>query len=234
MTDLLLDTVGAFVTREVYPAAGIIDETDEVPARLLDSMRALGVLGLADEDVDLVDVLRVVEALGGGSAAVALLVVAPDAAAGQPRDRTGLRGLRAGVGLHGRRRELVLAAGAAAIGAAERALEETVRYLEQRQAFGQVLAEVPVLATTVRDRRAELDAARAALWGCAGDPERRHAPAVARGAARAAVAAGYDAIQLHGGYGYTTEYQVERIARDCLSLRALIAEFDDVPDARIG
>lgn len=232
MTDLLLDTVGTFVTREVYPAAGIIDETDEVPSGLVDSMRALGVLGLADEDVELPDVLRVVEVLGGGSATVALLVVAPDAVAGEPRDRTGLRGLRTDIGSVRTRGQLALAAGAAAIGAAERALDETVRYLEQRQAFGQVLIDVPVLAAMVRERREELAAARVAVSGCAADPELRRAPAAARTAARAAVAASYDAIQLHGGYGYTSEYQVERIARDCVSLRALIAELGDDPATR--
>ncbi len=214
MIDELLDTVGTFVTREVYPAAALIDDSDEVPAGLVDTMKALGVIGLTDEDVELVDVLRVVEALGSGSAAVALLVVAPDATTGTERGRTGLRGVRSGVTGVADRKTLALAAGAAAIGAARRAQDEAARYLENRQAFGQMLIDVPVLAASLQNYRDALDAARAALW----------ASGAAREAARVAVAACYDAIQLHGGYGYTTEYQVERIARDCISLRALIAE----------
>jgi alkylation response protein AidB-like acyl-CoA dehydrogenase len=216
MIDELVDTVATFVTREVYPAAALIDETGEVPANLVDTMIALGVIGLADEDVELVDVLRVVEALGAGSAAVALLVVAPEAATGEARDRTGLRGVRSGVTSTADRETLALAAAAAAIGAAIRAQEEAVRYLANREAFGQVLVDVPVLAATLAHHRAALDAARAALWECG----------ATRATAGVAVAACYDAIQLHGGYGYTTEYQVERIARDCISLRALIAELE--------
>lgn len=216
MIDELVETIGTFVAREVLPAAGLIDDTDEVPSHLVDTMNALGVIGLADEDVALIDVLRVVEALGTGSAAVALLVVAPDAANGERRDRTGLRGLRSGVDGVGDRKTLALAAAAAAIGAAGRAQQEAAQYLENREAFGQVLIGVPVLAETLRKHRTALGAARDALYA-SGD---------ARTAAGAAVAACFDAIQLHGGYGYTTEYQVERIARDCISLRALIAELD--------
>lgn len=219
MTDLLIDTVSTFVTRELYPAAGTIDETDQVPSGLVDTLRALGVVGLADEGVDLIDVLRVVEALGMGSAAVALLVLEPGAVNGERRDRTGLRGLRSGVDGVGDRKTFAIAAAAAAIGAARRAQQEAARYLKNRQAFGQVLIDVPVLAETLHKHHTALAAARAALYA-SGD---------AHAAAGVAVAACYDAIQLHGGYGYTTEYQVERIARDCISLRALIAELQ--PDS---
>ncbi|GAA0623811.1 hypothetical protein GCM10009547_28620 [Sporichthya brevicatena] len=236
MTDLLLQTVDAFAARQLYPAAALIDATDEVPASIVDTMREIGIVGLGDDDADLPDVLRVVEALGAGSAAVALLVVAPAATTGTARARTGLRGLRSGVqtgcDFPAEHRRLALAAGAAAIGAARHALKETARYLEQRRAFGQVLIDVPVLAAALRGREADLDDAASALWGCARDPLLGRAPDVARRATRAAVGATFDAIQLHGGYGYTTEYQVERIARDCISLRALLAELDDVAAAR--
>ena len=110
--------------------------------------------------------------------------------------------------------------GACSIGGGQAALDKAVAYLRSREAFGAPLIENPALLFRLADMDTELEAARTLLW--------RAADAVDRGASdrvrlcamakRVATDAGFSvanaALQLHGGYGYLTDYGIERIVRD--------------------
>ncbi|MEV0251973.1 acyl-CoA dehydrogenase family protein [Nocardia sp. NPDC050712] len=109
---------------------------------------------------------------------------------------------------------------ACSVGGAQAALDKTVPYLAQRNAFGQALLKNPALQFQLADMRTELEAARTLLWRAAGAldadaPDKVELCAMAK---RFATDAGFEvankALQLHGGYGYLAEYGLEKIVRD--------------------
>lgn len=118
----------------------------------------------------------------------------------------------------GLERERILA-GVLAVSAAAQALEDTVRYLGERHAFGEPLAARQALRHRVADAATELEAARRLLYHVAGlyAAGVPCAPDVAMAklfATEAANRVAYQAVQLHGGYGYMREFPVERVFRD--------------------
>ncbi len=112
-----------------------------------------------------------------------------------------------------------IAMAAMAVGIAQAALDQAVRYMKQRTAFGQTLAEFNGLQGIVAELATEIEAARlltlrAAYLKDAGHPV-RHAAAMAKlFASEIAMKAASKAVQIHGGAGYTTDFPVERIFRD--------------------
>ncbi|MEV6273632.1 acyl-CoA dehydrogenase family protein [Nocardia sp. NPDC051832] len=109
---------------------------------------------------------------------------------------------------------------ACSVGGAQAALDKTVPYLAQRNAFGQALLKNQALQFQLADMRTELEAARTLLWRAAGAldadaPDKVELCAMAK---RFATDAGFEvankALQLHGGYGYLAEYGLEKIVRD--------------------
>jgi alkylation response protein AidB-like acyl-CoA dehydrogenase len=99
------------------------------------------------------------------------------------------------------------------------ALEESVRYARERTAFGQPISEFQGLRWMFADMKTELDAARllvhrAALLADAGRPYSQEASMAKLFASEAATRACNKAVQIHGGYGYTREFPVERYLRD--------------------
>lgn len=109
---------------------------------------------------------------------------------------------------------------ACSVGGAQAALDKTVPYLAERHAFGKPLLRNPALQFELADMRIELEAARTLLWRAADAldadaPDKVELCAMAK---RFATDAGFEvankALQLHGGYGYLTEYGVEKIVRD--------------------
>ncbi|MGV9974138.1 acyl-CoA dehydrogenase family protein [Nocardia beijingensis] len=109
---------------------------------------------------------------------------------------------------------------ACSVGGAQAALDKTVPYLAERHAFGKPLLGNPALQFELADMRIELEAARTLLWRAADAldadaPDKVELCAMAK---RFATDAGFEvankALQLHGGYGYLTEYGVEKIVRD--------------------
>ncbi|MEO8094855.1 MAG: acyl-CoA dehydrogenase family protein [Pseudolysinimonas sp.] len=110
--------------------------------------------------------------------------------------------------------------GACSLGGGQSALDRTVDYLKQRHAFGGPLIEKEALLFRLADMDTELEAARTLLARAAQALDRGDADAVrlCAMAKRLATDAGFSvadaAIQLHGGYGYLSEYGLERIARD--------------------
>jgi alkylation response protein AidB-like acyl-CoA dehydrogenase len=109
---------------------------------------------------------------------------------------------------------------ACSLGGARAALERTLRYLSERQAFGASLADAQALRFRLADMGTELEASRTLLWHAAealdqGDPTATQLCAMAkRFVTDAGFAVANQALQLHGGYGYLTEYGLEKIVRD--------------------
>ena len=110
--------------------------------------------------------------------------------------------------------------GACSLGGGQTALDKSVAYLKEREAFGGPLINQQALLFQLADMETELVTARTLLWRAA-DALDRGAPDAVKLCAmakRVATDAGFNvansAIQLHGGYGYLSEYGLEKIARD--------------------
>jgi alkylation response protein AidB-like acyl-CoA dehydrogenase len=109
--------------------------------------------------------------------------------------------------------------GALAIGLARGALEESARYARERRAFGKTIAEFDAIRWMLADMQTELQAARllvhrAAVLADTGRPYGREASMAKLFASEIATRACNKAVQIHGGYGYTREFPVERYLRD--------------------
>ncbi|HEU4369797.1 MAG TPA: acyl-CoA dehydrogenase family protein [Methylomirabilota bacterium] len=112
-----------------------------------------------------------------------------------------------------------IAMAAMAVGIAQAAVDQAVKYMKQRTAFGKTLAEFNGLQGMLADVATDVEVARlltlrAAWLKDAGRPA-MHAAAMAKVfASEAAMKAATKAVQIHGGAGYITEFPVERIFRD--------------------
>lgn len=110
--------------------------------------------------------------------------------------------------------------GACSLGGGQHALEKSVAYLKERQAFGGPLTRQEALVFELADVEMRLEAARTLLRRAAAalDAKAPDAVRLCAMAKRMATDAGFNAansaIQLHGGYGYLSEYGLEKIARD--------------------
>ena len=110
--------------------------------------------------------------------------------------------------------------GAQAVGIAQGALDEAVRYARQREQFGRPIGEHQMIGALLADMTTRVEAARQLLYTACEEIE-RGSPHAARWAAMSKLFAGdtamavtTDAVQVFGGYGYITEYPVERMMRD--------------------
>jgi alkylation response protein AidB-like acyl-CoA dehydrogenase len=106
-----------------------------------------------------------------------------------------------------------------AIGIARAALEESVRYANDRRAFGVPIGQHQAIQWKLADMSTRVDAAhllsmRAAWLKEARRPFSREAAIAKLFASESAVAACNDAVQIHGGYGYTRDFAAERHLRD--------------------
>ena len=118
----------------------------------------------------------------------------------------------------GLQRERVMAAVLALAGATQ-ALDDTMAYLGQRTAFGEPLAARQALRHRVADMATELEAARRLVYHAAqlyaGGEECVTEVSMAKlFATEVANRVAYQAVQLHGGYGYMREFPVEGFFRD--------------------
>jgi alkylation response protein AidB-like acyl-CoA dehydrogenase len=110
--------------------------------------------------------------------------------------------------------------GACSLGGGQAALDQTVRYLGERVAFGKPLIQNPALLFQLADMDTQLESARTLLHRAADAMDSKAADLVRLCAMAKLVAtdAGFTvanaALQLHGGYGYLSEYGIERIVRD--------------------
>ncbi|MBL8609424.1 MAG: acyl-CoA dehydrogenase, partial [Myxococcales bacterium] len=108
---------------------------------------------------------------------------------------------------------------ALSIGLAEAALREGVRYAAEREVFGQRLGDLQNTRFVMADARTQLDAAwlltlRAARLLDAGERASAETSMAKLFASEAAGRVVDAMVQVHGGYGYSREYAVERIYRD--------------------
>ncbi|MEB2311520.1 MAG: acyl-CoA dehydrogenase family protein [Sorangiineae bacterium] len=108
---------------------------------------------------------------------------------------------------------------AMALGLGRGAIELATRYAKDRQAFGRPIADYQAIQWMLADAHTELDAAELlihrAAWLCdLGRPYGKEAAMAKLFASEAATKACNDALQIHGGYGYTREFDVERHLRD--------------------
>jgi len=109
---------------------------------------------------------------------------------------------------------------ACSLGGAQCALDKTLAYMKERKAFGKRLDEFQALQFRLADMATALEASRSLLWRAAAafdrkDPNFTQLSAMAK---RFVTDACFDvanqALQLHGGYGYLSEYGIEKIVRD--------------------
>jgi butyryl-CoA dehydrogenase len=106
-----------------------------------------------------------------------------------------------------------------ALGIARASLEASLRYSQERKSFGKPIASYQAIQWKLADMAVEIDAARllthrAATLKDAGQPCTTQSAMAKLFAAETAMKAATEAIQIHGGYGYTKEFKVERYFRD--------------------
>lgn len=107
----------------------------------------------------------------------------------------------------------------AAVGLARRAMDESVKYAQERKTMGKPIAAHQAISFMIADMATEIEAARYLVWraGFEIDAGRRntfYASMAKRFAADTAMKTATNAVQVHGGYGFSTEYPVEKLMRD--------------------
>jgi alkylation response protein AidB-like acyl-CoA dehydrogenase len=112
-----------------------------------------------------------------------------------------------------------IAMAAMAVGLAQGALDQAVKYARERQAFGRPIGQFQAIQAMLADLATEIQAARlltlrAAYGKDRGQPVMHEASMAKVFASEAGMKAATKAVQIHGGYGYTREFPVERIFRD--------------------
>jgi len=109
--------------------------------------------------------------------------------------------------------------GAWSIGIGRAAFEAARRYAKERVQFDKPIAEFQAIQHMLADMATELDAARLLVWRAAWMQDQKRKTTAESSiakyyAARATMRACNAAVQIHGGYGYTREFDVERYLRD--------------------
>jgi len=113
--------------------------------------------------------------------------------------------------------------GAISVGIAQAALEEAIRYAKERRSFGATLSQHQALQWMLADAGTEIHAARLMIYYAAwlkeqGKPFTKAGAMAKLFATQMAERVAYNAIQIHGAYGYSREYPVERLYRDARAM----------------
>ena len=108
---------------------------------------------------------------------------------------------------------------AMALGIGRACMEESISYAKERQQFGQPIANFQAIQWMLSDMATELDAARLMVYHAAqlkdeGKPCTKEASMAKLFSSEMVMKAATKAVQIHGGYGYTRDYPVERYFRD--------------------
>jgi alkylation response protein AidB-like acyl-CoA dehydrogenase len=109
---------------------------------------------------------------------------------------------------------------ACSLGGARAAYDKAIGYVRDREAFGGSLLDEPTIRFTLADMATSLETSRNLLWRAAsaldaGHPDKVELCAMAkRYVTDSCFTVADQALQLHGGYGYLTEYGIEKIVRD--------------------
>jgi len=113
-----------------------------------------------------------------------------------------------------------LGVAAQSLGIAQGCLDESVKYAKERKQFGKPLAAFQGISFMIANMATEIEAARQLIYSTAirkdaNDPESAKLCAMAKlYASEMCNRIAYNAVQIHGGYGYIKEYKVERFYRD--------------------
>jgi len=110
---------------------------------------------------------------------------------------------------------------ASLLGGMERQLEQCIKYSKERKQFGKSIAKYQAIANKIVDMKVRMETARLLLYKVAWMKQARGKAAMEAAIAKlylseAWVQSCLDAVQIHGGYGYATEYEVERDLRDAV------------------
>jgi alkylation response protein AidB-like acyl-CoA dehydrogenase len=105
------------------------------------------------------------------------------------------------------------------IGIAQAALDAALRYSRERQAFGQPIGDFQAVQLKLADMATGIQAARLLTWWAAARKDRGERTDTETAMAKllaseVALRAALDSMRIHGGYGYSTEFEVERLYRD--------------------
>jgi alkylation response protein AidB-like acyl-CoA dehydrogenase len=108
------------------------------------------------------------------------------------------------------------------LGAMQRIMETCVKYAKERKQFGEPIGKFPAIANKIADMDVRLETGRLVLYKAAwmksqGRHPLREASIAKLYVSEACVKSCLEAIQLHGGYGYMTEYELERELRDAIA-----------------
>jgi len=109
--------------------------------------------------------------------------------------------------------------GAQVLGLAQGALDHTVRYVQEREQFGRAIGAFQGVQFQLAEMATEIEASRLLVYNAArlrdaGEPFLREAAMAKLFASEAAQRVASTAIDLHGGYGFTKEYPIEKLYRD--------------------
>ena len=131
--------------------------------------------------------------------------------------------------------ELHLLLAALALGTAQGAFERGLAHVKEREQFGRKLAEFQVTRQKLAEMALCIEQVRSLTYRVAiySDPEKiepRMAAMANLAATRTAVNVSYESIQLLGGYGFTTEYDVERCYRDAKTLQIISGHKNDLTE----
>ncbi len=126
-----------------------------------------------------------------------------------------------------------LAIAAASVGIAQACLDAAVSYAQQREQFGKTIGNFHLIQEIVADMTIETEAARLVVYRLGhlidkGNPIDGEAPIARLYATEVAVRAASKAIQLHGSYGLTVDFPLERRYRDAMALRL----YQGIPQAQ--
>jgi alkylation response protein AidB-like acyl-CoA dehydrogenase len=109
--------------------------------------------------------------------------------------------------------------GAQGLGIAQRALDESLRYAREREAFGHAIADFQGLQWRMADMATRIESSRLLIYRAArmkdaGTPFSREASMAKLFASETAMFCAHAAVQMFGGYGFVREYPVEKLFRD--------------------
>lgn len=107
------------------------------------------------------------------------------------------------------------------VGAMDRQLEQCIAYARTRKQFGQPIGKFQSISNRIAEMKVRLETARLLLYKTAwlkkqGKPAQMEAAMAKLYLSEVFVESSMDAIRIHGGYGYTTEFEVERDLRDAI------------------
>lgn len=110
---------------------------------------------------------------------------------------------------------------ASLLGGMERQLEQCIKYSKERKQFGKSIGKYQSIANKIVDMKVRMETARLLLYKVAWTKQARGKAAMDAALAKLYLSESWvqsclDAVQIHGGYGYTTEYEVERDLRDSI------------------